>query len=104
MRVAVRQRYPETGKELKVIRTYEQYSEFEAEITDLSHFNKTEPGITRRTQELVNESTRIIEALKRKPAVKIPVVKGEEKIRDEAENGKGPLNASRPRRDSPKTP
>lgn len=87
MRISVRQRYPETGKELSVVRTYDKYALFEAMISDGSHPKGTGPEVITRTQELIQESAKTIEALQRKQTVRIPVLKSKEKAENMEENG-----------------
>lgn len=92
MRISVRQRYPESGKGLKLIKTYEGYAQFEADLADASHIKGEDSGIARRTIELAQESTKTIEALKQKQPVRIPEVKQAEKSSDNIEKSTRPLN------------
>lgn len=87
MKIAVRQRYPETSKELKIVRSYEEYARFEAELNDIIHGKINSLGIVRRVEELNQESAGTLEALKAKQPVRIPEMKGKEKLSDVTEKG-----------------
>jgi hypothetical protein len=90
MRISVRQRYPESNKALKIFRTYERYAHFEAEMADVSHIKGDEGGTERRVGELQQESARTLEALKQKQPVRIPEMKGKEKVADAIDTSKVP--------------
>ena len=77
-RISVRQRYPEQSKQLKVIRTYEEYAQFETSSTDTSHLGNNGNITAKRVSELIYESSKTLEALNRKPPVRIPEMKGTE--------------------------
>jgi hypothetical protein len=88
--VAVRQRYPDNTKQLKVLRTYKEYAQFEATLTDITHVENGERNIAKRIDELQYESTKTLEVLKTKPPVRIPEMRAAEKEgQGEALIGKG---------------
>jgi hypothetical protein len=76
--VSVRQRYPDPTKELKVIRTYEEYARFEAAFVDILRLENSSSDIVRRSEELKYESAKTLDALKTKPPVRIPETKSAE--------------------------
>eukprot|EP00826_Nyctotherus_ovalis_P016398 TRINITY_DN14744_c0_g2_i2.p1 TRINITY_DN14744_c0_g2~~TRINITY_DN14744_c0_g2_i2.p1 ORF type:complete len:278 (+),score=86.00 TRINITY_DN14744_c0_g2_i2:154-987(+) len=71
-RTAMRQRYPDLGKELKVVRDYDKYAKWEAELVEPGRSPSDSAKIPQRTQELAQESKRTLEALKEKQPVRIP--------------------------------
>ena len=75
----MRQRYPESSKILKILKTYEKYSQFEAESSGVARYANDTRESMQRVDELVRESTKTLEALKSKPPVRIPELKSSEK-------------------------
>ena len=71
-RITVRARFPDLGKALRVIRSYENYARFEATFSDITHLESNDDGVSRRAEELRYESAKTLEALKRKDPVRIP--------------------------------
>jgi len=88
MKIAVRQRYPESAKELKIIRSYEEYVQFEIEQNDICHTKSEGVGTTQRVMELRNESARTIEALRKKQPVRIPEMEQKEQLSTNKDNSK----------------
>lgn len=75
-RTATRQRYPDLGKELTIIRSYENYAKFEMELNEPGHIFNGSVNYTQRIQELLQESSKTLEALKEKQPVRIPELSG----------------------------
>lgn len=75
-RTAVRQRCLDLNKQLKIIRTYEKYIQFENESTEPTRTLNGFDSIPQRVEELMLETARTIEALKEKQPVRIPEMSG----------------------------
>lgn len=75
-RIAMRQRYPDLGKELKVIRTYDKYAKYEMELDEPTRVLNGSANVSQRVQELTMESARTLKALKGKQPVRIPELGG----------------------------
>lgn len=82
-RTAMRQRYPDLSKELKVITTYEKYAKFEAELNEPGRVVNGFTSSSQRVQELMQESTKTLEALKGKQPVRIPELSGPKTTQNE---------------------
>ena len=71
-RTAVRQRYPDLNKPLKIIRDHQEYAQFELGPIDPNQGATNSIITLQRAQELASESAKIIDALKGKKSVTIP--------------------------------
>ena len=87
-RTAVRQRYPDLGKELKVLRSYEKYAKFEMELNEPGRVLNGSVNYTYRVQELKEESARTLEALKQRQPVRIPELSGAKTTPNNIDKGK----------------
>jgi len=85
-RTAVRQRYPDLGKELQIIRTYEKYVKFEMELNEPGRVVNGFSSNSQRVQELKQESAKTLEALRGKQAVRIPDLAGPKTTSNEIDN------------------
>lgn len=88
MKIAVRQRYPEPIKELKIIRTYDSYAHYEIENNDINHAKSGVLGLTQRILDLQRESAKTLEALREKQPVRIPEIKAKEQLTNIKDNSK----------------
>lgn len=95
MKIAVRQRYPETNKELKIVKSYGEYARFEAELNDITHGKINSLGIAKRVEELNLESAKTLEILKAKQPVRIPEMKDRENLSDITEKRMHSINPCR---------
>lgn len=86
-RTAVRQRYPDLGKELKVVGSYEKYAKFEMELNEPGRILNGSVNYTYRVQELKAESARTLEALNQKQPVRIPELSGPKTTADNVDRG-----------------
>jgi hypothetical protein len=87
-RIGVRQRCPDQSKQLQIIRTYEDYVRFESSSIDPSHSGNGANATQKRVSELEYESKKTLEALNRKPPVRIPEMKGGEEVAGASTKGK----------------
>lgn len=85
-RTAMRQRYPDLGKELQVVRTYERYAKFEAELNEPGRNINGFSTNSQRVRELILESTKTLEALGGKQAVRIPELGGSKTTSNDTDN------------------
>lgn len=103
-RTAMRQRYPDLGKELKIVRSYGQYADWEAELNDLGRTPGDPAKAPRRLQDLMGESMRTLEVLKTKQPVRIPELRDSRATSCVGENGICAQRCRTPREDVAQPP
>jgi len=86
-RTSARKKEVVIDKPLKIMHTYADFAKFEMENTDVARLENGQEILASRVSELVKESTKTLEALKSKQAVRIPETGTAKKMEEAAHNG-----------------